>query len=247
MPCCTFCQEEGHNIRNCQNNAVAFVLMKLRCKHWKSIENKDLSIMFSWLTHQMVSVLRIFCIHKYKIFPKTMSKPKLVAIIMHLEFHRIVEEADSFWRCNLPTDFAMSTFDCNNVHEQALIIVNINTYQPSDDTLRFKSNDDLVDILMRLIIEYRQSVTENRHTRYRARIDYKEIPAMEEEQKECAICYEETTNLARLGCNHEFCCACIETHIRGTKFAIANCPLCRGEIESLSAVKHGNNSLISIL
>jgi hypothetical protein len=246
MTYCTFCDNGGHNIRGCVSNGVPFALMKLRCKHWKSIKNNDLSIVFRWLSHQEVSTLRVICIHKYRIFPKTMSKTRLVAIVMHLEFCRIVEEEDAFWRCDLPEGFAISTFDCNNEREQALIIVNINTYQPPDENLRFKSNDDLVDILMGLISEYRQSVTTNRRTRYRARIKYVEIPLVGD-AKECAICYDDSTNLARLGCQHEFCCGCIEMHIRATPIATVNCPLCRGEIESLSAAKEENESLISIL
>ena len=248
MPSCTFCEEHGHNIRNCQNKAVSFALMKVRCKHWVSIQKKDLSIIFRWLTNQGVPTLRIICIHKYRISPKTMSKSKLIAIIMHLEFHQVVEEEDSFWRADLPCEFNSSVFDCNNAQEKALLIVNINVYQAPCEDLLFKSNDDLVEILMHLISDYKAStISSNRHNLYRARINYKEVPSMEEEEKECAICYEDTTNLARLGCNHEFCCACIETHIRGSRHATVNCPMCRGEIESLSAVKHGNSSLISIL
>ena len=247
MSCCTFCEEPGHNIRNCNSNAVSFALMKVRCKHWKSIQKKDLSIIFRWLTYQGVPTLRIICIHKYKIFPKTMSKMKLIAIVMHLEFHRIVEEEDSFWRCDLPDDFESCAFDCNNVEEKALLIVNINIYQPPCADLHFKCNDDLVEILMHLISNYKTStVPADRHNLYRSRINYKEIPAMEQE-KECAICYESKMNLARLGCQHEFCCACVERHIRGNRHVMVNCPLCRGEIENLSAVRDGNDSLISIL
>lgn len=251
MTCCAFCGISGHNIRGCNSHGVAFALMKLRGKHWKSIRKLDLNITFAWLRNQPVPVLRVICIHKYKTFPKTNCKIKLVAILMHLEFYHVVDEADIFWRYHLPPGYENSTFDCDNVHEKALLIVNINTYQPSNDDLRFKSNEDLGDILMNLITEYRQTTVFNRRTRYRTRIDYLElsndVEEQEEEEKECSICYDKIINIAKLGCNHEFCCACIEMHIRGTRIAIVNCPLCRGEIGSVSAVRNGNSSLISIL
>jgi hypothetical protein len=247
MSCCTFCEMPRHNIRNCRHHGIAFVLMKLRCKHWKSLHRQDLSIIFRWLTNQDVSTLRVICIHKYKTSPKTMAKHKLVAIVMHLEFCRIVEKGDSFWMCDLPEDFDTFTFDCNNASEHAILIMNINTYQPPSDELRFKSNEDLADILMRLINDYRQSTHVNRRTRFRARINYVEIETDESREEECSICYDKITNLAILNCKHGFCCACIETHIRCTAIATVNCPLCRGEIESITAVQNGNESLISIL
>ena len=250
---CTFCGDVGHNITNCPNHGIEFSLMKLRCKTWKSLQKKDLSIVFSWLYSQDVSLLRVICIHKYHIFPKSRSKKCLVAIVMHLEFYRIMDYADeSFWICDLPKGFsASSTFDCNNERERSLLIVNINIYkQPEDEEfLMCMPNDVLGDILMNLITEYRkQTPVADRHVKYRARIDYIELKEKAVEVVECSICYENIGNMvARLGCNHEFCCGCIEKHIRCTKLAIVYCPLCRGEITSVSAFLDGNQSFISIL
>jgi hypothetical protein len=159
---------------------------------------------------------------------------------------------ESFWICDLPKGFsASSTFDCNNERERSLLIVNINIYkQPEDEEfLMCMPNDVLGDILMNLITEYRkQTPVADRHVKYRARIDYIELKENISEVVECSICYENIGNMvARLGCNHEFCCGCIEKHIRCTKLAIVYCPLCRGEITSVSAFLDGNQSFISIL
>jgi hypothetical protein len=215
----------------------------------------ELSILFNWLSKLEICVLRLFITHKYKVFPKTMSKVKLVAIVMHFEFGRIVDEKDAFWRSMIPEGCPTTVRDYEDASEKAVIIVNINTYQAPVEDLQYKSNDDLVDILMLLIREYRTTTREDRRTKYRARINYivgnddANDGGVKEDVGECCICYNIMTpiTVARLGCGHAFCCTCIEKHIRCTKEATVNCPMCRGEIKSLMTVRDGSASLISIL
>ena len=197
-------------------------------------------------------MLRLFITHKYKVFPKTVSKVKLVAIVMHFEFGRIVDEKDACWRCMIPDGCPTIAFECDdNANEKAVIIVNINTYQAPVEDLQYKSNDDLAEILMLLIREYRTNTREDRRTKYRARINYivANDDGANDDVGECCICYNNmtSTTIASLGCGHAFCCGCIEKHIRCTKEATVNCPMCRGEIESVMSVRDGNASLISIL
>lgn len=263
---CSFCGGVGHNIRYCKHNSISFALMKLRCNSWRSINKDDLFILFNWLSKLEVCILRLFVTRKYNVFPKTMSRVKLVAIIMHLELGRLVEEEDAFWSGMIPDDCPTTAFDCDDASEKAVIIVNINTYQPPVEDLQYKKNDDLVDILMLLIREYRTTTLENRRTKYRVRINYIEDKGEDKEDKreeddkgedggvnedvgECCICYDNLRSItvARLGCGHAFCCGCIEKHIRCTKQATVNCPMCRGEIKSVMSVCAGNASLISIL
>lgn len=247
---CNFCGESNHNIRYCTHRGIEFALLKLRCKVWESLNKNNTLILYKWLTKNTVSTLRIICIHKYNTFPKTRSVTKLAAIVMHLEFHRIIEEEDAFWMIHLPDGFSVGAFDCNNVRERGILIMNINVYSATiDPTLIFKSNEDLGDILMRLISEYKKTHrSSDRHVPIRTRIDYIELQDIGESTNECAICYDEMgTNIARLGCNHEFCCGCIERHVRCTKTPIVNCPMCRGEVMSISALRDGNDALVSIL
>jgi hypothetical protein len=183
-----------------------------------------------------------------------MSKVKLVAIVMHFEFG---DEKDAFWRCMIPDGCPATALECDdNASEKAVIIVNINTYQAPVEDLQYKNNDDLINILMLLIREYRTTTHEDRRTKYRARINYivANDDANDDEDGvndlgECCICYDNLRSItvARLGCGHAFCCGCIEKHIRCTKEATVNCPMCRGEIISVMSVRHGNASLISIL
>lgn len=246
---CVFCGVSGHNVRSCSHRGVSFALMKLRCKSWKSLQHDDLFISFNWINKQYVETLRIICIHKYKISPKTTSKIKLVAIIMQLEFGNIFQASDAFWKCNLPNDFGAFAIDCDNIQEKKLLIANINRYQAPEHDLTFMTNANLVGILMNLITEYRQTHPTNRHALYRPRIDYVEVIDNDAIDNECIICYDgiDSSKIARLGCSHMFCCNCIESHIRCAKNTNITCPLCNGEIVSISAVRNGNDSLVSIL
>lgn len=244
---CSFCEVSGHNIRNCSDIAIGYVLLQVRCKQWKSINQADLTVLWRWLHRQQVSTLRVILIHKYHTFPKTMSKIKLIAIIMDLEFDDIIEGA--FWRVHLPTDFVRTGTDSNNQQEMDMLFINIVEYQTITNDQYLMTNAELVCILMPLIATARDVRRANRLSQARKRITY--VPQVKDEVMtvfECSICYEEVggPKTARLGCNHSFCCGCIETHIRGKTIAV-RCPLCRGEIDTVSMCVDGNESLMSIL
>ena len=244
---CTFCKLMGHNIRKCTDPEVGYALLQVRCKRWKSINCADLSVLWLWLHKQLIPTLRIILIHKYNTFPKTMSKVKLIAIIMNLEFGD-VNEADAFWRVHLQaTEFAPA-LDMNNKDEKDLLVMNIIEYnQPITHEMCHMTNAELVDILMPLYMNARDLRRAIRLSLIRKRIIYV-IPDIDEEAFECSICYEDIngSKTVRLGCNHTFCCSCMETHIRGKEVAVL-CPLCRGEIVSVSMCAVGNESLMSVL
>jgi hypothetical protein len=176
-----------------------------------------------------------------------MSKVKLIAIIMNLEFGD-VNEADAFWRVHLQaTEFAPA-LDMNNKDEKDLLVMNIIEYnQPITHEMCHMTNAELVDILMPLYMNARDLRRAIRLSLIRKRIIYV-IPDIDEEAFECSICYEDIngSKTVRLGCNHTFCCSCMETHIRGKEVAVL-CPLCRGEIVSVSMCAVGNESLMSVL
>jgi hypothetical protein len=247
---CSFCEVSGHNIRNCTNIAVGYTLMQVRCKHWKSINQADLTVLWRWLHRQPVPTLRVILIHKYNTFPKTMSKIKLIAIIMDLEFDDVVDGA--FWRVHLPTGFVRTGSDSNNRQETDILFINIAEYQLITNDQYLMSNAELVSVLMPLYIVARNARRANRLLfQVRKRITYVAPPIKaecEDELFECSICYEDVggPKTVSLGCNHKFCCECIEMHIRGKETA-ARCPLCRGEIDTVSMCADGNESLMSVL
>jgi hypothetical protein len=240
----------GHNIRNCTNISIGYTLLQVRCKQWNSISQMDLSVLWLWLHRQEIPTLRVILIHKYNTFPKTMSKIKLISIIMDLEFGDIGNGA--FWRVYLPIGFTRTATDTNNKQESEILIINIVEYQDLTPEMCFMSNAGLVNILMPLYIAARDARRAVRLSQRRKRINYV-IPEVKEEGVEdsvfeCSICYEDVDGprTVKLGCNHKFCCGCIETHISGKTTAIT-CPLCRGEILSVSMCAVGNESLMSVL
>lgn len=250
MPCC-ICKLSGHNIRQCQDPTITFKLMKLRCKNWKSINTSDLWTTYNWLNSQPTTILRAILIHKYRYSSKTDAKRKLCAIIMELEFKNINLE-NAFWRVYLPAGFTQ-LFPIDNVKETDLLIANILPYQPNAD-LTGLTNNGLIHILMPLIMEHLQAQDplNNHRAQYRNRIRHVEKTVnvrIEEEPFECSVCYEEVQNakIVKLGCNHEFCTSCIGTHIGQTKTAAVLCPLCRGEITTISVCSNGNEALVCIL
>jgi hypothetical protein len=247
---CTFCKLMGHNIRKCTDPAVGYALLQVRCKRWKSINCADLSVLWLWLHKQLIPTLRIILIHKYNTFPKTMSKVKLIAIIMNLEFSDAGEDV-AFWRLHLPSEFTNTAVDVNNRQEKDLLLINIIEYnQPITNELSNMLNAELVDVLMPLYVNARDLRRAIRLSLIRKRIAYvvPDVKVDVNDVFECSICYEDVDGpkTVRLGCNHTFCCSCIETYIRGKEVAIL-CPLCRGEIMSVSMCVIGNESLMSVL
>jgi len=242
----------GHNIRKCTADvAIGYTLLQVRCKQWNSISQSNLRVLWRWLHKQEVPRLRVILIHKYNTFPKTMSKIKLISIIMDLEFGDI-DDDDAFWRVNLPDGFTRTAMDTNNKHETDLLIINILEYQELTYAMCIMSNAGLAHVLMPLYVAVRDARRASRLSQSRNRITYVEPDVKEEgvedEFIECSICYEDVggPKTVKLGCNHKFCCGCIETHIRGKTNAIT-CPLCRGEIQTVSMCAVGNESLMSVL
>ena len=248
---CSFCEVAGHNIRKCTNIAIGYTLLQVRCKQWKSINQSDLSVLWMWLHRQPIPTLRVILIHKYNTFPKTMSKIKLIAIIMDLEFDDVVDGA--FWRVHLPIGFVRSGSDANNQQETELLFINITEYQTITNDQYLMTNAELVNVLMPLYVIARDTRRANRLLyQVRKRITYVAPPIKEDtgedDSFECSVCYEDVDGprAVRLGCNHLFCCVCMETHIRGKVVAVL-CPLCRGEIMTVSMCADGNESLMSVL
>lgn len=246
---CTFCRNPGHTIKKCTDPMIAYALMQLRCKRWKSINQADTSILWIWLRKQEVVKLRAMLIHKYNISPKTHSIVKLVAIIMELELEG---RNDAFWRFHLPTGFMISATDKNNLAESELLITNIEEYQVITPDIQLMSNEELVNILMPLYNEHRNARRAIRQAQQqlqsRKPIEYTDMAVCEDTVFECSICYEDTSGpkTIKLGCNHEFCCGCIENHIRSKKESAVMCPLCRREILTVSMSADGNESLIEL-
>jgi hypothetical protein len=248
MPCAV-CKLSGHNIRQCQDPSIPFMLIKLRCKNWKSVNTNDVWLTYNWLHTQPVVILRAILIHKYRQSYKTVVKRKLCAIIMELEFKNILWATDAFWRVNLPAYF-IQVFPNDNVKETGLLIANILPYQPNAN-LSGLTNNELIHILMPLIMDHQQAQY-NHRSQYRNRIEHIEKtiePRVEEGPFECSVCYEEVQDakIIKLGCNHEFCVSCVSTHICKTKTADVLCPLCRGEIKTITICTDGNEAFVNIL
>ena len=242
---CAFCEMAGHNIRSCTSDALPVLLVKLRCKNWKSINQSDFTFTWVWLRKQPIAMLRVILFHKYSISPKTRSIEKLVAIIMELEFGDV---NDTFWRPYLPDGFIRNATDTNNESEAELLIINIEIYQPITPELRLMTNAELVNNFMPLFMAERDARRADRLLNARKPIVFIEPGNETSEEFECSICYEDISapKTVKLGCNHQFCSGCTETHIKGKTLAI-HCPLCRREITSVSMVALGNESLIAVL
>jgi hypothetical protein len=250
MTKCAFCEVDGHTITHCPDPEIPYILLKLRCKKWKAIKNRNLCRMFNWLHKQQVVVLRAILIHKYKQSIRTVAKGKLVAIIMEHELGHLIDANDdnAFWRGHLPDNYIRYN-PVDHVKEIELMLNNISEHRPVLYEYFMMPLDELVHIMMTTIIDARK----NRRPEYRSPIEYAEKEASTADENiefECSICYDTIITpdkIAKLGCNHEFCTGCIEQHIRKTKTEYANCPLCRGEIHRMEVCSSQNTTLIQIL
>jgi len=229
---CTLCGDTEHNIRNCNDPIVPYLLVKVRCKKWKSDKANDHCILFNWLHKRIVPELRAILIHKYRISPKTNAKGKLVAIIMELTFTTTVG-ADPFWRIHLPRDYINSqATEIHNEQERELILLNMESYIPMTDDYCTKHCDELVDILLHMLEENRRPVSAiiRKHITYHEKcLEVEDVPF------ECGICYDEmsVTKAVRLNCNHDFCKECTLTHVEKTKTYLVPCPMCRSNITTI--------------
>jgi hypothetical protein len=231
---CSLCGDNQHNIRHCNDPIIAYLLVKVRCKKWKSDRANDPCILFNWLHKRISPELRAILIHKYHVSPKTNAKGRLVSIIMELTFHGRLE-IEPFWRIHLPANYNYGIIfpDVPNEYERQLILVNIESYIHVTDDYYAKHCDELVDIFLRILEENRRPVA----AIIRKQIAYHEkcIP-VEDVAFECNICYEEMcpTKAVRLNCMHDFCKDCTITHIEKTKSFIVACPMCRSDITTIS-------------
>lgn len=231
---CTLCGDNQHNIRHCDDPIVPYLLVKVRCKKWKSGKANDPCVLFNWLHKRIVPELRAILIHKYNISPKTNAKARLMAIIMEITFSATIV-ADSFWRINLPPEYVnCAAPDVYNELERELVLLNMQSYIQITDDYYTKSCDELVDILLNILEENRRPVS----AIIRKHIAYHEncIEVEEDVPFECGICYDEMSvaMAVRLNCNHDFCKNCTLTHVEKTKTYLVPCPMCRSDITTIS-------------
>jgi len=232
---CSLCGDNQHNIRYYTDPIIPYLLVKVRCKKWKSDRVNDPCIMFNWLHKRISPELRAILIHKYHISPKTNAKGRLVAIIMELTFHDTTLVMEPFWRIHLPANYhyGIVSPDVPNESERQLILVNMESYIQITDDYYTKPCDELIDILLRVLEENRRPVS----AIIRKQIVYHEkCIQVEDLPFECNICYEEmhSTKAVRLNCQHDFCKECTVTHIEKTKTFIVTCPMCRSHITTIS-------------
>ena len=226
---CTLCGDIEHNIRHCNDPIVPYLLVKVRCKKWKSDRANDQCILFNWLHKRIVPELRAILIHKYHISPKTNAKGKLVAIIMELTFN----EANPFWHIHLPADYIESQVtEIHNEQERQLLLLNLESYIPITNEYYSKSCDELVGILLRMLEDNRRPVSAiiRKHIVYHETcLEVEDIPF------ECGICYDEMSiaKAVRFNCNHDFCKDCALTHVEKTKSYLVPCPMCRTNITTI--------------
>jgi len=247
MTKCAFCEVDGHNITHCPDQEIPYILLKLRCKKWKAIKHHNLCRMFHWLHKQHVVVLRAILIHKYKQSIRTVAKGKLVAIIMEHELGHLIDDTDdnAIWRGHLPDNYERYNA-VDHMKELVLILNNISDYRQVLYEYYMMPPDELIHILMTAVEDARK----NRRPEYRSPIEHIEKESGQTIDFECSICYENiitSGQIAKLGCNHEFCTECIEQHIRKTKTEYAKCPLCRGEIHQMEVCSSQNTTLVQIL
>jgi hypothetical protein len=232
---CSLCGDNQHNIRCCTDPIIPYLLIKVRCKKWKSEKANDFCILFNWLHKRISQELRAILIHKYRISPKTNAKGKLVAIIMELTFGTPPADIEPFWRIHLPAnyDYNRAYPDLHNESERQLILANMELYIPMIDSYYEQPCHELVDILLKIMEENRRPVS----AIIRKKIAYHEkcIP-VENVSFECNICYESMcpTKAVRLNCHHDFCKDCTETHVEKTKSFVVTCPMCRSHITTIS-------------
>jgi len=229
-PSCTLCGDSGHTIRYCRDPVVAYLLVKVRSKKWKSVQSNNMFTLFNWL-HRLVSCdLRAILIHKYHVTPRTTSKAKISAIIMEYEFPDATGP-DAFWRSHLPNNFIIDRpTNVQNQEERQLILRNIESYFPLTAEHQQMDCDELIHILM---IAIHLNRNEER-SRFQHNITYvKDVQTQaRDDLLECSICYEEvgTEKIVRLNCNHEFCGECMSTHIKKALSPTVTCPMCRSDI-----------------
>jgi hypothetical protein len=62
-----------------------------------------------------------------------------------------------------------------------------------------------------------------------------------EKLTECSVCYEESTTMMKLKCNHMFCIVCIE---KINDHGLIKCPLCRGKQNVFTNINYKDKKII---
>lgn len=247
MTKCGYCNVEGHNIRNCNDDSA--ILIRRRYRQVRT--EAELDDLLSRYTSSMLSIVMI----SYNVRNLTLTKRQKLAFIKErwLSDQAIREEeeiSNLIYRdlCIDTYQYPRYIIPANNEVEREFmaqrlsticnhIVVSVNMITNNDIV---RSNRIFLNIMnflnmpTHLIIRIRDRlfrIVRNSEDAIQPPVELKIkttlMPHIED--SECSICYDVKEQVV-LNCNHSFCVDCIDSIAKARKKSFICCALCREEV-----------------
>ena len=234
MPCCSYCGESNHNIRNCFSPSILNNYNDIKSIFQSSVSNDQFITVICRFYN--LSILKVVSV-KFAYSKASLNK-KDHSLRLYNHFRNVLtytpdtlpsyaQDLNQFDESNEITWFIDRNRMRNNIYENAPIynenvtITNdfinfISTAYLVDDFIPFVQNEKKKYYITPIVSKYK---------------NVKKICVLED----CPICYEQLKyeDIVTLNCNHEFCKTCIVQSLHTVKNGDPSCALCREKICSM--------------
>lgn len=225
MPCCSFCNEAGHNIRTCQDQRIAAGIMHLLATYVAPCVNRE-------FTPQELVNINLYLLnmpdrllHAISIQYCRTRRSDFIDIHIQKIVDKICAELQNL---NQLDDASRDRWFVS-----VLGVPYSYTIQPDPDSITYLDDSD-----MSFYIDHEPSElpVEPAFHVVKPIMLCLETASELAVMKECIICQEEkpTFGFTTTNCNHDFCHDCICMHIKLKEMTKPACPLCRSTITSLT-------------
>jgi len=245
---CNYCSSSSHTIKDC-NSQVATMLLnhvtnimfsnpvnfRLQIQHLKTLRQSDLSMVCKKL-HQAISG------------NKTILISRILNTYFHLSYERLSSEQA---RYEMIMDIHTAYSDLiETIHVDRPIVINliqmIDTWywctyglmrngQPLSE-YREELQEFYLTINMNNALLESLGIARNKLTKIAITfqpLDQNQNQTQNQEETDCAICYEDNCKTVQLGCGHKFCVNCICEVAKARTKSFILCALCRDEINEI--------------
>jgi hypothetical protein len=253
--CCTFCNKEGHNYKNCDDPQMQVLIRDVK-NRVEICENRD--DLYKFLTRGLTrKTLRIMANH-FKISTK-LKKPELVAALTQPFIDGQVKQYINNFRKiedlmeqhpNKPLEEIVTGVVLDIIRQEQIIgTPNTEVVDIVFDWLESYYNGQSPNIQRRIYNGFNLALQQihlnnnglspiNELRRWKVESLLLCLETRDELNKktECPICLEEvkTINILKTNCNHEFCGECIMKKLETDRSRCApNCPMCRTDIKTM--------------
>jgi len=252
--CCTFCNKEGHNYKQCDDPQMQVLIRDVK-NRVEICENRD--DLYKFLTFCLTrKTLRIIANHLQ--LPTKLKKPELVNNLMQpLIDSQVKQYINNFRKIehlitqhpNKPLDEIITSIMLTMINEEEMIqrpsgeIIEIvfdwleGIYNgQSPNTQRIIYSGFSVALQQINLNNGITPMNELRLWKVESLLLCLETYDELNKKKECPICLEEvkTINILTTNCNHEFCGECIMKKLDTDRSKCTpNCPMCRRDIKTM--------------